>query len=105
MTTTMTHSYEVTNVSQKPGPMDMSAGVMTPLCLRQCVQSPERRKKSRSICCDKFERVHTGNHADTRVFQEKVENLNKTAESSDSYDSGKSVANSDINVVCAHQPF
>ena len=30
LTMTMTHSDEVTNGSQKPGPTDVSAGVMTP---------------------------------------------------------------------------
>ena len=30
MTMTMTHSDEVTNGNQKPGPTDVSAGVMTP---------------------------------------------------------------------------
>ena len=64
MTMSMTHSYEVTNVSQKPGPTDMSAGVMTPhrknlislyallnrqgrllvLCLRRCGESRVEKK-------------------------------------------------------------
>ena len=59
MTLTMTHSDEVTNGSQKPGPTDVSAGVMTPhnknlwslyallsrqggllvLCIMQCTES------------------------------------------------------------------
>ena len=58
MTMTMTYSHEVSNVNQEPGPMDMSAGVMTPhrknlmsvrlaqraretlvLCSRQCTES------------------------------------------------------------------
>merc|ERR1719284_292956 len=59
MTMTMTHSSEVANVNQKPGPADMNAGVMTPhkknliylyallngqgrllvLCSRQCTES------------------------------------------------------------------
>ena len=30
MTMIMTHSNEVSNVNQEPGPADMSAGVMTP---------------------------------------------------------------------------
>ena len=29
LTMTITHSYEVSNVNQEPGPTDMSAGVMT----------------------------------------------------------------------------
>ena len=59
MTKTMTHLSEVANVNQKPGPADMSAGVITPhkknliylyallngqgrllvLCMRQCAES------------------------------------------------------------------
>ena len=65
MTMTMTDSNEVTNVSQKPGPADMNAGVMIPhkknlislyallnrqrgllvFCLRQCPESRVEKKK------------------------------------------------------------
>ena len=95
MTMTMTHSDEVTNRSQKPGPTDMSAGVMTPhkgnlislyallsrqgrllvLCLRQCTESRVKKKRPTGICCDRFVRVQRGNVADTRVFQDKRCNI------------------------------
>ena len=33
------------------------------------------REKTTSVGCDKIERVHMGNHVDTRVFQEKCGKL------------------------------
>ena len=73
MTMTMTHSSEVANVSQKPGPTDMSAGVMTPhkkksdisvrlaqrarktlSTLFKTVYRVTRQKRSSGVCWDKF---------------------------------------------------
>ena len=91
VTVTMTHSDEVTNGSQKPGPSDESAGVMTPhrknlsslyallsrqgrllvLCMRQCAES-RVEKKPTGVWCDKFVRIQRGSHADTREFQDKI---------------------------------
>ena len=71
---TMTHSDEVTNGSQKPGPTDVSAGVIAAqkknllslyallskqggllvLCIKTVHRVTSRKTKPTSACCDKF---------------------------------------------------
>ena len=89
MTMTMTQPDEVTNKCWKPGPTDMSPGVMTPcekkqlnLCALLCRQGRllEHCKRQCAESCGK------GNQQDQEV-------------------SGKSVADSYVRVVCVHQRF
>ena len=98
MAMTMTHSFEVTNVNQKPGPTDMSAGVMTPLngqrrllvlCSRQSTESRVKKDQQAFAVTNSIE---FKKHVDTQVFQEKMCNLNKAAKSTDSIDKGNKVS-------------
>ena len=118
----MTHSYEVCNANQEPGPTDMSAGVMTPqkkeseMSVRLALQA----RKTLGAPCETVRRVmcrekdqHAFAVTNSIEFKmtlihsvpgEKMGKMNKVAESTASFDkrnkvSGKSAADSVTGVV------